>query len=134
MKMVDHKEPHFVISGVFLEDRNTMMRIISLEDIIYNTPVKMLNQILATSPEMHKFVTFHSQECSQSILRPLLDMMCSKPELPISDKLGSKITKRLLGSKMSNETICNDFLHRVYKTVKNSADKENSLVFSTVTN
>lgn len=62
MKMVDHKEPHFVISGAFLEDKNTMMRIISLEDIINNTPVKMLNQILATSPEMHKFVTFYSQE------------------------------------------------------------------------
>ena len=132
MKMVDHKEPHFVISGAFVEDKNTMMRIISLEDIINNTPVKMLNQILATSPEMHKFVTFYSQEYSQSILRPLLNIMCSKPELPISDKLFSKITKRSLRSKMSNETICNDFLRRVYKTVKNSADKENSLVFSTV--
>ena len=92
-------------------------------------------ELLIPSDEMNQFVLSYCKKSPGNILSPLLDMFIKASVFSIdllTEKLVGLIDQKQLCSKLSNLTICNEFLRRVDILKRTNASGQDVSVYNAV--
>ena len=126
---------HYVIEGDFTQDLTSKQQIMSIQTVIENVSFENVLELLLPSDEMDQFVLSHCKKSSGDILSPLLDLFTKASVFSIdllTEKLVGLIDQKQLCSKLSNLTICNEFLRRVDILKRTNASGQDVSIYNAV--